>query len=68
MDERKLTTAELQYILDKMKFYNRSSGYIGDTPDGKMEFFDSKPSFAVAYVTRVVIERTLKNKLFDNEK
>lgn len=66
-NDRELSIAELRYILDKMNFYRRSSGYIADTPDGRMEFFDSKPSFGGAYVTKVVIERSLKNKLFNNE-
>lgn len=68
MDEKILTVAELQYVIDKMSFYRRTSGYIGETPDGKLEFFDSKPSFVCAFVTKVVLERSLKNKLFDNEK
>lgn len=66
-NDRKLSISELQFILDKMNFYRRSSGYIADTPDGKIEFFDSRPSFGGAYVTKVVIERSLKDKLFNNE-
>jgi len=39
MNKDQFTIVELMYILDKMDYYEMSSGYIGETPDGKIEVF-----------------------------
>jgi hypothetical protein len=51
-EEKKVTLKELQNVLFKMDFYNRTWGFIANDINGDLTFFDSEPSFGGAYVSR----------------
>jgi hypothetical protein len=51
-EEKKVTLKELQNVLFKMDFYNRTWGFIANDFNGDLAFFDSEPSFGGAYVSR----------------
>lgn len=50
--EDKITLEELQGVLYKMDFYKREQGFIAKDLSGKLNFFDSEPSFGGAFITR----------------
>lgn len=59
--ERKITLAELLHVKEIMDFHSRDSGWMSITPAGKVEFFDSEPSFGGAKITRTIINKAIEN-------
>lgn len=51
-ETNKVTLQDLQNVLHKMDYYNRTAGFIAHDLSGKLTFFDAEPSFGGAYVTR----------------
>lgn len=47
-----VTLNDLKSVLEKMNRYKRKAGYMVFDLAGKLEFFDSEPSFGGAYVTK----------------
>lgn len=64
---KQLNTAELMYILDKMDYYNMSSGHVSVTRDGKIDFVDEEEDNPYAlYVTRDELRKLLNQKLSES--
>jgi hypothetical protein len=69
MNKDQFTIVELMYILDKMDYYEMSSGYIGETPDGKIEVFppDEDHCCDGVFVTTFTLRKKLNKQLQENE-
>jgi hypothetical protein len=61
---KQLSTSELMYLLDRMEYYSMSSGYVGETRDGKIDFTDQEDcSSGNLHVTREELQKLLNQKL-----
>lgn len=59
--EIKITKQDLQNVLNIMIRYRKLNGYFGPDESGKVQFYDSEPSFGAAFVTLKDIKRYIKN-------
>lgn len=60
LDGRPISLKELEYVKNVMTANKRSNGFLSVTPAGKVEFFDSEPSFGGAAITIEDINGAIK--------
>lgn len=61
-----ITKEQLEWVLGRMKFYQRSTAYMGLDAEGKIQIYDSEPNSAAAFVHRNDIQKAIDNYGQDN--